>query len=258
MHVKRKAMSLNIRWGRIEAAGGTAATILARAGAGEVPSLLKRAGALRAGAVAVMRADKVVAHRLVVALGILRVEALHVETLQRVTRKAIGLEFLGLQRDAGALRIEVAVDDVAELVRVDRIEHRAQLLLVGDAHPTAGQHVLKLAVIEDASALGGVRAHRRDRFVNPGVRPPHLVELRDDGFVGVLRRTRELAACLERFGRRAAGSRRERELLASGCWGRRSLARGHGGADLLPVVVGTLSMGGGADHECQREGRAPY
>src|SRR5580698_6179182 len=81
-----------------------------------------------------------------------------------------------------------------------------------------------------------MRAHRVHRFVNLRVRAPHLIELRDDRFVGLLRRTRGFAAC----GESAARDLRRRELVSGGR-GLRRVARGGGAVDDFPIVVGALS-----------------
>src|SRR6202158_1417919 len=83
-----------------------------------------------------------------------------------------------------------------QLVREDRVEHRANRVRIVDLHPPFHEAVQELPIVENASAAVRVRRSYVRRFIDREVGSPNVVELRDDRFVWFLGGTRWLAAPL--------------------------------------------------------------
>ena len=137
-----------------------------------MPSVLKRGGALFAVAMARRVADEIVAGKLVVLRHLDRIEAPKAHPLERVAGELIGGEFLVPDRDVVIAGIEVAVRQMAHLVREDRIEHRANLVRVVNSHPLLKEAVEELLVVEDASAITRMRRAGIERFVDLEILTP--------------------------------------------------------------------------------------
>ena len=129
-------------------------------------------------------ADEVVAGELVVARHFDRIEATNPHPLERVAGELIRRELLVSHRNVLTGGIEVVVREMTDLVREDRVEHRAHGVRVVDSHPLLKEAVQELLVVEKAATVAGVGRARFERFVNLEVRSPHIVELGDHALIG--------------------------------------------------------------------------
>src|SRR6266481_8554944 len=148
-----------------------------------MPSVLERRRALISVAMPGRMADEVVTRELVVARHFDRIEASHAHPLQRITGELIRRKFLVSHRDILTVRIEVAVREVSDLMRENRVQHRLDGVWVIDSHPLLEKAVEELLIIEDASAVAGMRRAGTQRLVDMKIGAPHVVELRHDRLV---------------------------------------------------------------------------
>ena len=97
-------------------------------------------------------ADEVVARELVVARDFDRIEA-SIHPLERVAGELIGGKLLVFTGTFSLFGIEVAVREMADFVREDRIEHRTNGVGVVDSHPLLKEAVEELLIVEETSAV---------------------------------------------------------------------------------------------------------
>src|SRR6202451_2296191 len=150
-----------------------------------MPSILERRRALLAVAMSGRVADEIVAGKLVVARHFSRIETANANPLERVAGKLIRRELLVPDGDILTGGIEVVVREMADLVREDRVEHRADGVGVVDSHPLLEQGIEELLVEEEAAAVAGVGRAGIERLVDLVIGAPHIVELGNDGLVGL-------------------------------------------------------------------------
>src|ERR1700678_870227 len=173
-----------------------------------MPSILERRRALLAVAMSGRVADEIVAGKLVVARHFSRIETANANPLERVAGKLIRRELLVPDGDILTGGIEVVVREMADLVREDRVEHRADGVGVVDSHPLLEQAVEELLVVEDASSVAGVGRAGTERLVDLEIGAPHIVELGDDRLVGLAGGVRGFTARGDgAVGRRNGGGR---------------------------------------------------
>ncbi|MDB5107414.1 MAG: hypothetical protein JWM69_355, partial [Candidatus Binatus sp.] len=176
-----------------EAARGTCA-LFRQADFRTMPSVLERRGSFASVAVTGFATDEVVARQLVVLRDLRCIETPAAEARERVAGELVGGELLVFSGHVFAGRIEVAVCEMTNLVRENRVEHGRGRVIVLYVHPLLHEAFKKFRIVENASTEMCAGGGRSEPFVHWKIRSPHIVELRDYRLDRILRGMSGLSA----------------------------------------------------------------